>query len=216
MPTADHAVIAAAGFGSRLGRGHPKCLVQLGGRTLLEQQLALLTEVSDVRVVVGFEEEQVIAAAVAARPDVTIVRNPAYARTTTLDSYAAGARHLVDPCLFMDADIWFDPGSFASFLDVAARSSGLLVGYTWARTEDAVHVAVEGERITGFSRTDLTPHEWANIAYLPAGYCETGAGAVFERMTLDLPLPACFVDSWEIDRPADLLRAERHLAGRFS
>ena len=209
MPTVDHAVIAAAGLGSRLGMGMPKCLVEVHGRPILAHQLDLLRDVPDVRVVVGFEEHRVAEAARSLRPDVTIVRNPAYRSTTTLRSYALGARFLDEPCLFLDADIVFEQASFAEFLAAGARS-GTLVGYTDAKTDDAVFVTVDGlGRVTGFSREHRSAHEWANVAVLPPRFCETGSAAVFERMVPELPLPGHPVLSWEVDREDDLERARR-------
>jgi GTP:adenosylcobinamide-phosphate guanylyltransferase len=218
VPAVEHAVIAAAGFGSRLGRGLPKCLVDFRGRTLLDRQLELLTGVRDVRLVVGFREREVMAHALALRPDLTIVRNPAYASTTTLRSYALGARYLRRPALFLDADIVFEPASFAAFLQEAAQvaassSSPLsrpLIGYTDAKTQDAVYVSVVDETIRAFDRQRPTAYEWANLALLPPAYCEKGSGAVYERLSGDLPLPGAYVDSYEIDRPADLEVAEAH------
>jgi choline kinase len=203
----EHAVIAAAGLGSRLGQGRPKCLVEVHGRTILSQQLDLLRDVPDVRIVVGFEEEAVTEAARALRPDVVIVRNPMYRSTTTLDSYAMGARFVPGPCLFMDADIIFEPRSFQSFLEAALPVP--VIGYTPAKTDDAVYVEVDEDGLVrGFSRTEPTPWEWANVAVLPMAYCETGSGAVYERLAHDLPLRGIEVQSWEVDRESDLRRAE--------
>ncbi|GAB48119.1 NTP transferase domain-containing protein [Mobilicoccus pelagius] len=210
MPSVDHAVIAAAGFGSRLGRGHPKCLVEFRSRTLLDRQLELLADVPDVRIVVGFQEELVVEHALALRADVTIVRNPAYASTTTLISYEMGARHLASPCLFMDADIVFERESFRRFVARAAEAEGPLVGYTDAKTADAVYVSVVGNAVTGFSRADVTPYEWANLAYLPAHYCEGGNGSVYAHLSKDLPLMGAHIVSHEIDRIEDLDYALTH------
>lgn len=211
MSPVEHAVIAAAGFGSRLGRGYPKCLVEFRGRTLLERQLELLRDVPDVRIVVGFREHEVVAHARDVRPDVLVVRNPAYATTTTLNSYALGARFLTEPTLFMDADILFEPASFAGFVDACTRAP--LVGYTRARTADAVFADVRDGLVRGFSRTVPGAFEWANLAYLPPAYCECGEGSVYGRLSQDLPLAARFVDSFEVDRPADLELAERDYVG---
>ncbi len=60
MSNVKHAVIAAAGLGSRLGLGKPKCLLEVDNKPLIEYQLKLLKNVADVRVVVGFEEHLVI------------------------------------------------------------------------------------------------------------------------------------------------------------
>lgn len=208
MPTITHAVIAAAGFGSRLGHGHPKCLVEFRGRTLLDRQLELLKDVPDVRIVVGFQEDSVVKAARSLRPDVTIVRNPAYASTTTLQSYALGARFLTSSCLFMDADIVFERQTFSHFLDAAASArSAPLVAYTEAKTVDAVYASITGGNVVGFSRTNRQPWEWANLAALPPHYCEGGGGAVFELLERDLPLPSFHIVSHEIDRSDDLITA---------
>ncbi|VFS90048.1 putative sugar nucleotidyltransferase [Pseudomonas aeruginosa] len=53
MSPIEHAVISAAGIGSRLGLNKPKCLVEVGGKTLLAQHLERLAEIPNVWVVVG-------------------------------------------------------------------------------------------------------------------------------------------------------------------
>ena len=59
------AIILAAGCGSRLGlaRPVPKCLVEIGGRTLLQHQLGAFARAGIERavIIVGFEAERVIA-----------------------------------------------------------------------------------------------------------------------------------------------------------
>lgn len=172
MQAVEHAVIAVAGLGSRLGLGKPKCLVQVAGRRILEYQLDLLRGVPDVRLVVGYMEHDVIDAAFKLLPDVTIVRNPAYRTTTTQHSYWLGSCHLSGPCLYLDGDIIFERRSFQSFL-ANAEANVPLIGITQAKTENAVYASVkQGTKdhlfsVTGFSRSERTPWEWANIAYLP-------------------------------------------------
>lgn len=202
MSFVEHAVIAAAGLGSRLGRGHPKCLLEIRGRTILERQLRLLEAVPEVRVVVGFEEQQVIAAARAVRPDIVFVRNAAYRSTSTLRSYAMGAQGLAENCLFMDADILFEPASFASFV-AACKPGESMIAVTAAKTNDAVYAHLEGGKVTRFSRTAASDFEWANLCWLPPGYCEKGEGAVFERLAGDVPLKSRVIESFEIDTPDD-------------
>lgn len=208
MSSVAHAVIAAAGLGSRLGRGHPKCLLEFKGTTILERQLRLLEHVEDVRIVVGFEEQQVIEAARAIRPDIIIVRNPAYRSTTTLQSYALGAKGLRVSCVFMDADIVFEPSSFQAFLDTCSGTDPL-IAVTAAKTIDAVFTRIEGERVTAFSRTESNDFEWANLCYLPPAFCETGSGAVYERISSVLPVCYKEIVSFEIDTPTDLEGALR-------
>ena len=121
---------------------------------------------------------------------------------------ALGARYLARDCLFMDADIVFERDTFTEFLDDS--TTGPLVGYTDLKTLDPVYADIEGHQVTGFSRTKESPFEWANLVRLPAGFCEKGSGAVFERLSMDLPLPAAYLDSFEIDRPEDFQYAMEH------
>jgi choline kinase len=214
MQTVEHAVIAVAGLGSRLGHGKPKCLVEVAGRRLLEWQLELLRDVPDVRLVVGYLEHEVIDAALKLRRDLTIVRNPSYRTTTTQQSYWLGAQHLKAPCLYLDGDIIFEPASFQAFL---ASSTGQvpLIGVTAAKTEQAVFAAAEPGAdgpflsVTGFSRIERSLWEWANVACLPPGLLEENGRDVFSRLALHLPLCAQAVECCEVDTEGDLAQAEQ-------
>ena len=57
MSIIKHAVISAAGMGSRLGLNMPKCLLQFSGTTIIQHQLELLKDIEDIRIIVGFMEE---------------------------------------------------------------------------------------------------------------------------------------------------------------
>lgn len=205
MSIVKHAVIAAAGFGSRLAMGKPKCLIEFSGTTILEHQLGLLRDVEDVRVVVGFEEERVAAIVKKIRSDVIIVRNPAYRTTTALHSYAMGAEHLKENCLFMDGDILFQHSSFSSFL-LACEVNKTLIGITKAKTIDAVYVLMnEKSKIESFSRVIPTPYEWANIVWItPNKFKNPTAISVYERLTMHLPLETKEIISYEIDTLEDM------------
>lgn len=76
-------IILAAGQGTRLRPltdDRPKCLVDLGGRPLLEWQLAAAREagINDVVVIGGYRIEQL------RKYDVTVIENPRYASTNML------------------------------------------------------------------------------------------------------------------------------------
>lgn len=222
MPTALHAVIAAAGFGSRLGRGHPKCLLEVAGRPILAHQMEALASVPEVRVVVGYQEEAVAALARSLRPDVVIVRNPRYATTTTLDSLALATRGIDGPCLVLDGDLLLWSADVEDLLLRQVDQGRPVVCFTPARTADAVYVEVRPDGtgglplVLGFDRQNSTAWEWANIALVPAGYFQPGGGDVYARLSHDLPLAAHQVDSWEIDRQEDLDRVLAHLASSSS
>jgi choline kinase len=105
------AIILAAGVGKRLhaaSGGRPKCLIRIGGTTLLMRLLESLAacEVRDVVVVTGFGAEHVRAETTHAPPGlrVSTLENPRYTEGAILS--LATARALLDrPVLVMDADV---------------------------------------------------------------------------------------------------------------
>src|SRR5262245_6380629 len=105
------AIILAAGVGKRLhaaSGGRPKCLIRIGGTTLLMRLLESLAacEVHDVVVVTGFGAESVRAETAQAPPSlrVSTLVNRRFTEGAILS--LATARALLDrPVLVMDADV---------------------------------------------------------------------------------------------------------------
>lgn len=215
MPVVEHAVVAAAGMGSRMGLGVPKCLIEVGGRPLIAHLLDRLAGVEDVRVVVGFEAAKVIDRIKALRRDVTFVVNPSHRMTTTLHSYVMGGAHLAAPALYMDADILFAPDSFAGFLArIEAAPDEALIAVTEVKTQDCVYAHLDAAgRVARFTRDDAGPYEWANLAWLPPGYLQNDSCAVFEKLAPRLPLAAQPIVSYEADTPQDFEQLKAAYAG---
>mgnify|MGYP003295911170 CR=1 FL=1 len=105
------AIILSAGQGSRLGHltdDRPKCLIEFGGRTLLDWQLDTLAAngVDDVVVVTGFRDDQ-IEAVLARRsggPNVRTVFNPFYKVADNLGSLYIVRGELSGDCLVWNGD----------------------------------------------------------------------------------------------------------------
>ncbi len=210
MSAVEYAVIAAAGLGSRLGFGKPKCLVEIGEYPIIAYQLELLKDIPNIRVVVGFEEIDVMSVVKKIRPDTVFVRNPSFRTTTTLASYSMGAEYVDKSCLFIDGDIIFQPDSFHSFLNNCTKKH-TLVGVTEAKTEDAVYAHIKDDNVIRFSRSEISNFEWANIVWVPPKYFTQENRAVFQRLEDDLPLPVCEVKSYEIDTAKDYEKARFHI-----
>jgi choline kinase len=209
VPAVETVVIGAAGTGSRLGVGIPKCLVSVDGRSIIDYQLDLLAGIPDLRIVVGYREEQVVRHVISRRPDAIFVRNPAYSTTTTLHSTVMAVRHLGNrPFLALDGDLLLEPASFEAFLARCAESGPPLLGICAAGTDEAVFVTREpGGAISSFHRSPPSDYEWCGPAFLLPEHIQGSDGYVYEALERFLPLPAAEVVAREVDTPADLERA---------
>ena len=85
-------VISCAGMGNRLGLGTTKALVEVDGKPLIIRHLEMLKDESDIRVVVGYQAEQVINVVKKYRRDVLFVFNHNYRMTGTGASVALAAK----------------------------------------------------------------------------------------------------------------------------
>lgn len=212
MQPVENAVIAVAGLGSRLGLGHPKCMLEFTGVTLLTRMIRMLeTQVSRIHVVVGYREDLVIDHCARYHPHVVLVRNPEFRTTNTAQSLALGARHLRGKCVFLDGDLIVNPDSFNSFLQQAAGSERL-IGLCQPNTEHAVYVHTEksagGLVVTGFTREEQTSHEWANVFSGPSSLMDEADNYVFEHLSKLLPLPGHMLELVEVDTSSDMRAAE--------
>lgn len=97
-------IIAAAGIGSRLGAGMPKCLVQVNGHAVFEYQLKAMSWADEIRMVVGYKADEVIDRVSAIDPNVTFVRNEQFATTNLRQSYYLGAQGITEKAIFLDGD----------------------------------------------------------------------------------------------------------------
>lgn len=211
MQAVEHAVIAAAGLGSRLGHGLPKCMLELGGQTLLSRLIGALEEHMDrIHVVVGYREELIINLCSKLHRRVVIVRNPDYRTTNTVQSMALGAHGLAGKTLFLDGDLIIDPDSLREFIDKAG-SAEILAAIAPSRSENPVNVDLdEGGAKTGakliksFTREPGREFEWANVVAGPARMLDNATGYVYEKLEESTPLTATILDLREIDTAADL------------
>ena len=191
----------------------PKCLLEIGGRCLIDHQMELLRDVPDVRVVVGFKEFDVIRHVRAQWPDVTFVRNPDYAHTSNTHSLFLASRYFTDPYIALDGDLLINPASFQAFLERCASSPGAIVGVSGRTTEEAIGVELDArQQVVRFVRGSeeryrLTQYEWCGIAYITGFRLSTHEKYVFEELARHLPLPSHEIECSEIDTPGDLEKA---------
>lgn len=130
-----HAIILAAGRGSRMSEhnpaGHPKCLMEFGGHSLLARHLDLLCQLGVMRadLVVGYEADRVIdhVGILASRPDVSFHFNPRYELGSVLSLWAAQETlNSGNPVLVMDADVLYHPGILQRLIETEVENCYLL------------------------------------------------------------------------------------------
>jgi choline kinase len=123
-------VLLAAGEGTRLypyTHERPKCLVEVGGRPLLDRALAALEQagVDEVVIVTGYRED-VLAAWLAQRPHrlkVTLVRNELYASTN--NAYSLWTARVAVPGAFvlLDGDLLFETRVLTTLLAASGEAA---------------------------------------------------------------------------------------------
>ena len=219
MPAVENAVILAAGAGTRLGMGKPKCLVELAGRKIIDYQLELLRNVPNVHVVVGYQENAVIDAVREIRDDVVFVRNPSYMTRSNFHSLFLGARSFQKPFISLDGDLLITRSEFDRFLAAGASATedDFLLGVTEAKTDDAVFAHLDDDGyIARFSRSEKGAYEWTGPIYvgLRARMPEQEAfdGYQFEFLNQFDRLKAFPIHLYEIDTPHDFASAESNFA----
>lgn len=206
-------VVNAAGLGSRLGLDRPKALLEVAGRPLIHWQLTMLADVEDVRVVAGYDAQEVVAAVFAERPDATIVFNHDYRSTGTASSLMRGARHLDGPVLSLDCDLVVHPDDLRAFLDTPAP----LLGVVPVQSEEPVSVAVAGRdgSLTalgfGAEQPGTETLEWSGLTSFDPGHPDLGPDDrhVFELIRPLLPMPAVRIRAVEVDYPSEIATMER-------
>ena len=139
------AIILAAGVGSRLRPltdSTPKCLVPVGGRPVLERQIAALQSagVDRVTVVAGYRAPQVMEFCRQFGNVVSVVVNSAYDRTNNMVSLRLALRgREQESALICNGDVVFDPGIVQSMVE---RGDNLIAVEPSRYLEESMKVSV--------------------------------------------------------------------------
>ncbi len=155
-----HAIILAAGRGSRLAEhnpdGHPKCLMTFGGRSLLARHLDLLHRfgVRHADLVIGYEADRFIehVASLVQRPDVCWHFNPRYELGSVLSLWAAEETlNGGDDILVMDADVLYHPAILETLVATRVANCYLLDRH-FEHGEEPVKIAIRDGRMVEFRK----------------------------------------------------------------
>ena len=214
MSFVKNAIISAAGMGTRLGLNMPKCLLKFNGISIIEHQLNILKNFENIRVIVGFMEEDVIKIVKSIRKDVIFVRNPQYQITSNTYSISLATKGLLEPHVLIDGDLLINKKSFNEFIEEFDGNNSL-IGITSSSTDDAVYVELnEKNEIKSFSREKKSKYEWSGIACLNKIIVTKDNPYLYQLLEKNLPLKTKYIECSEIDTADDLKRAQ-HLWPRY-
>lgn len=190
-------IILAAGRGLRLNGttgNTPKCLIEMGGLTLLERQIRTLRVcgIAEIIVVVGYEAERVRQSC---DPQIYFVENTRFDQTNSLYSLWLTRDLLLDGFVVINSDVLFHPQLLADLL-TAYYEDALLLAYrdqlSTALGDEEMKVQVRGGRVVDISKT-MNPldADGENVGIVKFG--PSGARVLVEQMN-DLIAAGCYRD----------------------
>ncbi len=238
------AVILAAGVGKRLGAvtgNRPKCLLEIGGRSLLVRYLDTLLEVGikAAVLVVGHQQERIRAAVgdVYRGLAVRYVVNDQYRRGSLYSLWLARVA-FDDDLLIMDADV-LCPATFVKRLVNSPHPNAILIDETVRQDSEERMAVIRGGRVIALTK-QLPPQPpdllGEGVGFLKVTRRDSEAMlAAMEPFVTRGDLDMEYEDTWEaffravpvgyekvggqpwieIDFPGDIERAEREILPRL-
>lgn len=204
-------IIAAAGVGSRLGAGIPKCLVEVGGHAVFEYQLRAFSWADEIRMVVGYHGDEVVKRVSAVAPQVKFIHNREYSTTNLRQSYYLGAQGVAGKALFLDGDTIMGKAA-AGTIHQSLEEGEDFIAVVRSMSENPIYAGVEQGMVRWFSYERPSDYELANAAFMDAGKLEYLNTLFYVQLEQHLPTKAVPIESLEIDTPEDLHHAERQIA----
>lgn len=202
MSTTKSIVISCAGIGSRLGIGKTKALLELEGKTLIRWQLELLTEIEDIRIVIGYQANEVVKEVLKIRNDIIFVYNHNYFNTKTGTSFYLGSKDANENVIEWDGDLLIHPDDVKKIINIDSE----FIGYSDIVSDEAVFVKVDTEgNVVEFSR-EKGDYEWTGPACLKRTKIAYTNGNVYEQISPHLPIKGIKVRAYDIDTYDDYKR----------
>lgn len=213
MAKINHAVICAAGLGSRLGKNMPKTLVNItDDKKIIDFQLEMVEDFEIVSYVIGYQCEKVLEYVKDKREDLRIIHNPGYEHNSTSYSLYLATKDIDEPYVSIDGDLLINKFEFKDFVN--SFNGETVLGITPAKTEDGVYAILnDNQEIISFQRNPKTPYEWANIACIEKPVVlDKDEPYVYPQFEKHLPLKSFSIEHlYEVDTPGDLEFALKNL-----
>lgn len=197
-------IINCAGIGSRLGLGCTKALLDIDGRSLISIQLEQFKSIEDIRIVVGYQSNEVIEEVLKYRRDVTFVYNREYFETKTGYSFYLGAIHANDYVIELDGDLLIHPDD----IDLLLNLDREFVGYSDIHSTDSVLLEVNDSGMVVSFDQSKGNYEWTGPLGISKSRLREVRGSVYEMIEPQLPIEGLKVRAYDIDTYEDYINVK--------
>ena len=160
------AIILAAGVGRRLASSHqgPKCLLQIGDKTVLQRLLEALAanQITDISITVGHEQAAIRAEVARLGFDdrVSFVENARFREGSLVSLWAQRERlNAGESVILMDADVLCD-GRMIARLGVEGHENCLLLDREIEPGDEPVKICMRGDTIVDFRKVPDHAYDW--------------------------------------------------------
>lgn len=203
MSSVKSVIITCAGIGSRLGLSTTKALINIHGSSLIQWQLELFEKVEDLRIVIGFQANDVVQEVRKYRSNVTFVYNHNYFDTKTGASYYLGARDGNEYAIEYDGDLLVHPDDMKMLLE----TDGEWIAYAEKKSNNAVYVKINqiGDVISFSDKNG--DYEWTGPCCIKKDKLKYSSGHVFNQLEPSLPMKGIKIRACDIDTYDDYQRA---------
>lgn len=203
MPSTKSIIISCAGIGSRLGLGKTKALIDIAGKSLIHWQLELLKDVKDIRIVIGYQSNDVIKEVLKVRKDVIFIYNHNYFETKTGASFYLGSKHANEYVIEWDGDLLIHPEDVKQCLE----TDGEYICYSEKVSEESVYVKTNTQGdVLSFSREN-GDFEWTGPACIKRNKIKYTHKNVFNQLEKYLPIKGLKIRAQDIDTYEDYKKA---------
>jgi choline kinase len=207
MSSIKSVVLSCAGIGSRLGLGQTKALIKIKDKSIIRWQLELLKDVEDIRIVIGYQANDVVKEVLKVRKDVVFVYNHNYFNTKTGASFYLGSQDAREYVIEWDGDLLVHPDDVKKILD----TNGEFVCYSDISSDEAVYVQInDNNDVINFSRSS-GDYEWTGPVCMKKSKVFYTTGNVFEQIEPNLPIKGMKIRAYDIDTFEDYKRVSEFI-----
>ena len=194
-------IICCAGMGTRLGIGTTKSLIKIDGKSIIERELDLLRAYDDIRIVVGFQAEEVIKEVNKIRNDIMFVFNNDYKNTGPADSVNKALRGARKYVVIVDGDLLINRADFEKLLAYPNECIAVCYGHSY----EPIYVSIENEKVIDINETSGNG-EWSCVTKVLSKRIGQGKGGIHEVIRPLLPLDAVDLRVRDLDTQDDFER----------